>query len=78
MMPSRDELLRQAKDLGLPVTSGIYNPAKEAVTEIETTDYELLRRIREEERHRRDGKLWIVAAVAPEDVKRKLDRRLRY
>jgi hypothetical protein len=61
---SREKLLKRAKELGVPISSGIYKPSKQSVNEIEITEYELHRRILEEERHRREHRLWIAAAVA--------------
>lgn len=63
-MATRDDLLKRAEELGLPTNSGVYKPRAEAWTELETTEYELHKRIREEERHRREHRLWIVAVVA--------------
>jgi hypothetical protein len=60
---SHDELLRRAEMLGLPTESGVYKPRTEAWNQLAITDYELLRRIREEERHRRENRLWIVAVA---------------
>jgi hypothetical protein len=61
---TRDELLKEAKDLGIPFDSGVYKPKNEAWSEIQITDWELHRRIKEERRHRREHRLWIVALVA--------------
>ena len=59
------ELLRRCEALGISTRSGIYKPKAEAWVEIgEASEPELQRRIREEERHRREHKLWIVAVVA--------------
>ena len=63
-MAQHDDLLEQAKKLGVPISSGIYKPKTEAWDELETTDYELHRRIREEQRHRREHRLWIVAVIS--------------
>jgi hypothetical protein len=59
-----DDLKKRAEQLGLPVNSGVYKPKHEAWNELQITDYELHRRIREEERHRREHWLWIVAAIS--------------
>jgi hypothetical protein len=56
--------LAEARKLGLPTNSGVYKPTTEAMNEIATTEWELHRRIREEERHRREHNLWIVALVS--------------
>jgi hypothetical protein len=63
-MAKRDELLERAKKLDVPTSSGVYKPSTDAWNELETTEYELHRRIREEERHQREHRLWIVAVVA--------------
>ena len=64
MPMTRDELLQRCKELGVPIDSGLYKPKHEAVDPIEVTSYELHRRIKEEERHRREHMLWIVAVAA--------------
>jgi hypothetical protein len=53
-----DDLIKRAEQLGVPVNSGVYKPS------LQITDYELYRRIREEERHRREHQLWIVAVIS--------------
>ena len=63
-MAEHEELIRRAEALGIPTNSGMYMPRNEAVDELAITDYELHRRIREEERHRREHRLWIVAVVS--------------
>lgn len=63
-MASYDDLLRKAEKLGIPTKSGIYKPNNEAWNELEITGYELHRRIREEQRHRREHRLRIVAVVS--------------
>jgi hypothetical protein len=63
-MPKHDDLIEQAKKLGVPINSGTYKPKTEAWDELAITDYELHRRIREEQRHRREHRLWIVAVVS--------------
>ena len=57
------DLIEQAKKLGVPISSGTYKPKTEAWDELAITDYELHRRIREEQRHRREHRLWIVAVA---------------
>ena len=64
MTLSHEDLVRRAEKLGLPIDSGVYRPSNQAVTPIPVADYELHRRIREEERHRREHRLWIVAVLA--------------
>jgi hypothetical protein len=59
-----DDLIKRAEQLGLPVNSGVYKPSRETWNELQITDYELHRRIREEERHRREHRLWIVAVIS--------------
>ena len=63
-MAEYDDLKKRAEQLGVPVNSGVYKPGHEAWNELQTTDYELHRRIREEERHRREHRLWIVAVIS--------------
>ena len=63
-MAQHDDLIEQAKKLGVPISSGIYKPKSEAWNELATTEYELHRRIREEQRHRREHRLWIVAVIS--------------
>jgi hypothetical protein len=53
-----DDLIQRAEQLGVPVHSVAYKPS------LQITDYELHRRIREEERHRREHQLWIVAVIS--------------
>jgi hypothetical protein len=57
-------MLRKAEQLGVPISSGIYKPKTEAWDELAITDYELHRRISEEQRHRREHRLWIVAVIS--------------
>jgi hypothetical protein len=59
-----DDLKKRAEQLGVPVNSGVYKPKSEAWDELQITNYELHRRIREEERHVREHRLWIVAVVS--------------
>jgi hypothetical protein len=59
-----DDLIARAKQLGVPINSGLFKPNSEAWTEIQIRDYELHRRIREEQRHRREHRLWIVAVIS--------------
>jgi len=63
-MAKFDELKKQAERLGIPTNSGVYKPNTQAWTELQITDYELHRRIKAEERHRREHHLWIVALVS--------------
>jgi hypothetical protein len=61
---ARDDLIRRAEQLGVPVNSGVYKPSRDAWNEIEISDYQLHQRIRDEQRHRREHRLWIVAVVS--------------
>ena len=63
-MAQYDDLIARAKQLGVPINSGLFKPNSEAWTEIQIRDYELHRRIREEQRHRREHQLWIVAVIS--------------
>jgi hypothetical protein len=63
-MPELDELKKRAEELGIPTDSSIYKPKSESWTQLGISSYELHRRIREEERHRREHRLWIVAVVS--------------
>jgi hypothetical protein len=63
-MAEFDRLLQRAKELGIPTDSGVYKPRSEAFTQLQITEWELHRRIKEEERHQREHRLWIVAVVA--------------
>jgi hypothetical protein len=58
---ARKDLIKRAERLGIPVNSGVYKPRSEAVDEIAITDYQLHQRIRDEQRHRREHRLWLVA-----------------
>lgn len=64
MVKTHDDLLNEAKGLDIPTNSGVYKPKNEAWSELGITDWELHRRIKEERRHRREHRLWIVALVA--------------
>lgn len=64
MTKTHDELIKEAQDLGVPTNSGIYKPKEQAWSELNITDWELHRRIKEERRHRREHRLWIVALVS--------------
>jgi hypothetical protein len=64
MMMSHEELVRRAKQLGVPIDATAYRPTDKAVVPLPVGDYELHRRIKEEERHRREHMLWIVAVAA--------------
>ena len=57
-MAEYDDLIKRAEQLGVPVHSVVYKPS------LQITDYELHRRIREEERHRREHQLWIVTVIS--------------
>ncbi len=59
-----DELLEEAKSLSIPVNSGIYKPKTDAWSELNITEWELHRRIKEEQRHRREHRLWGVAVIS--------------
>jgi ferric-dicitrate binding protein FerR (iron transport regulator) len=63
-MAEHDDLIKRANALGIPTNSGVYKSAHDAWNELAIDDYELHRRIREEERHRREHRLWIVAVIA--------------
>ncbi len=63
-MLEHDDLMQKAKKLGIPTNSGIYKPSDTTWNELAITDYELHRRIREEQRHRREHRLWVVAAIS--------------
>ena len=63
-MAAFDDLLVEAKRLGIPTNSGVYKPQSEPWNELQITEFELHRRIREEERHRREHKLWLVAVIS--------------
>jgi hypothetical protein len=53
-----DDLIKHAEQLGVPANCGVYKPS------LQITDYELYRRIREDERHIREHQLWIVAVIS--------------
>ena len=64
-MARSDELRARAQELGIPTTSGVYKPQTEAWVEIgEASESELHRRIKEEERHRREHDLWKIAVAS--------------
>ena len=63
-MAKYDELKSRAEELGIPLNSGVYKSNTERVNELQITEYELHRRIRNEERHRREHCMWIVAVIA--------------
>lgn len=63
-MAEFDDLIARCKQLGVPINSGLFKPNSEPWTEIQIENYELHRRIREEERHRREHRLWIVAVIS--------------
>ena len=63
-MAGYDDLLNRAKELGIPINSGVYKPKDQAWSEIQISEWELHRRIIEEQRHRREHRLWIVAVAA--------------
>jgi hypothetical protein len=52
-MPKFDELMSQANQLGIPTNSGVYKPKSQAWDELKISEWELLRRIKDERRHRR-------------------------
>jgi hypothetical protein len=60
-MGNFDKLQSKAEKLGIPTNSGIYKPKTEAWQEIQITEYELQRRIKEEERHIREHSMWQYA-----------------
>lgn len=59
-----DDLIERAKKLDIPVNSGVYKPSTDTWNELQITEYELHRRIREEERHRRENRTWKVAVFS--------------
>ncbi len=63
-MMSHEELVRRAKELGVPIDATAYRPTDKAVVPLPVGDYELHRRIKEEERHLREHRLWMVAVAA--------------
>tara|TARA_R110002074_G_C12445403_1_gene658065 strand:- start:575 stop:835 length:261 start_codon:yes stop_codon:yes gene_type:complete len=63
-MAKFDELKAEAVKLGIPTSSGAYKPKDQAWGELAITEWELHRRIKEEQRHRRESKLWVVAVVS--------------
>ena len=63
-MSNFDKLLAEAKKLGIPINSAVYKPMSEAWTEIQISEYELQRRIKEEQRNQREHKLWIIAVIS--------------
>ena len=63
-MAQRDDLIKEAEKLGVPINSGLYKPNAQAWSELAISDYELHRRIREEQRHRREHRLWTVAVFS--------------
>lgn len=63
-MAKFDQLKAEAEKLGIPTNSGTYKPKDQAWNELVITEWELHRRIKEEQRHGRESKLWIVALVS--------------
>jgi hypothetical protein len=63
-MAKYDELVERAKALNIPINSGVYKSRTEAWNELQITEYELHRRIGEEERHRREHRLWIITVIS--------------
>jgi hypothetical protein len=63
-MAAFDDLLAEAKKLGIPTNSQAYKPKSEGWSELQITEWELHRRIKEERRHRREQKLWVVAVIS--------------
>jgi len=63
-MKSFEDLLKEAESLGIPTNSGLYKSKSDSVAELQITRWELHRRIKEEQRHRREHRIWIVALVA--------------
>ena len=64
MANTHEALVQKAKELGLPTNSGIYKPKDQVWSELEISDWELYRRIKNEERHRREHRLWKVALIS--------------
>ncbi|HZH08114.1 MAG TPA: hypothetical protein VEY69_15690 [Lautropia sp.] len=72
MIEPVDDLARltaRAKDLGIPTNSGIYKSKAEGWNEMDITPEELHRRIREEERHLREGELHRLAVESNKNAK---------
>lgn len=63
-MAAFDDLLAEAKKLGIPTNSNVYKPKDEAWTELQITQFELHRRIQEEIRHRRESRLSWIAMIS--------------
>ena len=63
-MAAFDNLIAQAKALGIPTNSNVYKPISDAWTELQISEWELHRRIKEEQRNQREQKLWIVAVIS--------------
>jgi hypothetical protein len=63
-MSDTTNLEEQAKELGIPTNSNIYRPKNEAWVELQITEIELHRRIREEKRHRREHCLYLIAVIS--------------
>lgn len=59
-----DKLLAQAKELNVPTNSNVYKPQADAWHELQISEYELHRRIKEELRNQREQKLWMVAVIS--------------
>ena len=64
MANTHEALVQKAKELGLPTNSGIYKPKDQVWSELEISDWERYRRIQNEERHRREHRLWKVALIS--------------
>ena len=62
-------LAARARELGVPTNSGIYKPMAEGWNELPITPAELHRRIREEERHLREGELQRLAVEANKNAR---------
>ena len=63
-MASYDDLLAEARKLGIPTNSGVYKPKSEAWTEVQISEWELHRRIKEEQRNLREQRLWLIAVIS--------------
>jgi hypothetical protein len=64
VMAKFDDLMARAKELNIPTNSGVYKPRDESWAELQISEFELHRRIQEEERHRREHKLWMLAVFS--------------
>ncbi len=59
-----DDLQKEARKLNIPINSGIYKPRDQTWVELQITEYELHRRIKEARRFKRDQWLFFIAVVS--------------